>query len=217
MKIDFVSDVSCPWCAVGLHALESALARFDPPLPVTLHFQPFELNPQMAAEGEDIGEHLARKYGLSEAQLDANREALRQRGESVGFTFTSGARSRIYNTFDAHRLLHWAGLADPSGATQSTLKHALLRAYFTDGQDPSDHTVLQRLAIEAGLDADRVRTILASDEFSAETRAQEQYYLERGIHSVPAVIIDDRHLISGGQPPEVFEQALRRLSAHPNT
>ena len=83
MKIDFVSDVSCPWCAVGLHALESALARFDPPLPVTLHFQPFELNPQMAAEGEDIGEHLARKYGLSETQLAANREALRQRGESV--------------------------------------------------------------------------------------------------------------------------------------
>lgn len=211
MKIDFVSDVSCPWCAVGLHALEQALARFDPPLPVELHFQPFELNPAMAPEGEDIDAHLAAKYGLPSAQLAANREALRQRGESVGFRFTMGARSRIYNTFDAHRLLHWAGLE--GGDHQRRLKHALLRAYFTDGENPSDPAVLLRLAVEAGLDAERARALLAGHEHAAEVREREKWYLDRGIHSVPAVIIDDRHLISGGQPPEVFEQALRRLAA----
>lgn len=213
MKIDVVSDVSCPWCAVGLHALEEALARFDPPLPVELHFQPFELNPQMAPEGQDIEEHLSQKYGLNAAQLASNREALRQRGAAVGFTFTTGARSRIYNTFDAHRLLHWADLE--GGGRQAALKHALLRAYFTDGENPSDHGVLLRLAGEAGLDTARARAILAGDDYAAEVREREQWYLQRGIHSVPAVIIDDRHLISGGQPPDVFEQALRRLAATP--
>ncbi|MBL8303762.1 MAG: DsbA family oxidoreductase [Ideonella sp.] len=213
MKIDVVSDVSCPWCAVGLHALEEALARFDPPLPVELHFQPFELNPQMAPEGQDIEEHLSQKYGLNAAQLASNREALRQRGAAVGFTFTTGARSRIYNTFDAHRLLHWADLE--GGGRQAALKHALLKAYFTDGENPSDHGVLLRLAGEAGLDTARARAILAGDDYAAEVREREQWYLQRGIHSVPAVIIDDRHLISGGQPPDVFEQALRRLAATP--
>ena len=213
MKIDVVSDVSCPWCAVGLHALEEALARFDPPLPVELHFQPFELNPQMAPEGQDIEEHLSQKYGLNAAQLASNREALRQRGAAVGFTFTSGARSRIYNTFDAHRLLHWADLE--GGGRQAALKHALLKAYFTDGENPSDHGVLLRLAGQAGLDTARAQSILASDEYAAEVREREQWYLQRGIHSVPAVIIDDRHLISGGQPPDVFEQALRRLAGAP--
>jgi predicted DsbA family dithiol-disulfide isomerase len=213
MKIDVVSDVSCPWCAVGLHALEEALARFDPPLPVELHFQPFELNPQMAPEGQDIEEHLGQKYGLNAAQLASNREALRQRGAAVGFTFTSGARSRIYNTFDAHRLLHWAGLE--GGGRQAALKHALLEAYFTHGENPSDHGVLRRLAGEAGLDTARAGAILAGNDYAAEVREREQWYLQRGIHSVPAVIIDDRHLISGGQPPDVFEQALRRLAATP--
>lgn len=213
MKIDVVSDVSCPWCAVGLHALEEALARFDPPLPVELHFQPFELNPQMAPEGQDIEEHLSQKYGLNAAQLASNREALRQRGAAVGFTFTSGARSRIYNTFDAHRLLHWADLE--GGGRQAALKHALLEAYFTDGENPSDHGVLLRLAGAVGLDTARAQAILAGDEYAAEVREREQWYLQRGIHSVPAVIIDDRHLISGGQPPDVFEQALRRLAGAP--
>ena len=213
MKIDVVSDVSCPWCAVGLHALEEALARFDPPLPVELHFQPFELNPQMAPEGQDIEEHLSQKYGLNAAQLASNREALRQRGAAVGFTFTSGARSRIYNTFDAHRLLHWADLE--GGGRQAALKHALLKAYFTDGENPSDHGVLLRLAGAVGLDTARAQAILAGDEYAAEVREREQWYLQRGIHSVPAVIIDDRHLISGGQPPDVFEQALRRLAGAP--
>ena len=211
MKIDFVSDIACPWCAIGLNALEQALARIGPDLQASLHFQPFELNPQMAPEGQEIVEHLGQKYGIDAAQIAANTEAIRQRGATVGFTFGIGKRSRIYNTFDAHRLLHWAGLA--GDAPQRALKHALLKAYFTDGQNPSDPEVLVQAAIAAGLDEAGARALLASDTYTADVRQAEGFYQQQGIHSVPAVIINDRHLISGGQPVEVFERALRQIAA----
>ena len=211
MKIDFVSDVSCPWCAIGLNALEQALARIVPSLPVQLHFQPFELNPQMGADGQEIVEHLGQKYGIDAAQIAANTEAIRQRGAALGFTFGIGKRSRIYNTFDAHRLLHWAGLA--GDAPQRALKHALLKAYFTDGLNPSDPAVLLQAALAAGLDEAGARAVLTSDDYAAEVRQAESFYQQQGIQAVPAVIINDRHLISGGQPVEVFERALRQIAA----
>lgn len=213
LKIDFVSDVSCPWCAVGLSSLQTALQKLDGEVQVNLAFQPFELNPNMVPEGEDTTEHLAKKYGSTPAQAAAVRETLRERGAAVGFTFNLDKRSRIYNTFDAHRLLHWAHLEDPTGAKQLALKQGLLKAYFTEGENPGSHAVLQRTAEAVGLDGNRVREILDSDAYAAEVRAQEQLFQGLGIHSVPAVIINDRHLISGGQPPEVFEQALRQIAA----
>jgi predicted DsbA family dithiol-disulfide isomerase len=208
LRIDFVSDVSCPWCAIGLNALEQAIGRLDGDVAVDLHFQPFELNPQMAPEGEDATEHLVRKYGSTPEQLERNREAIRARGAALGFTF--GPRGRVYNTFDAHRLLHWAALEGADKAR--ALKHALLRAYFTDGEDVSSADVLVRVAAATGLDAERARAILASDEYADEVRTQERYFTDRGIHSVPAIILDGRHLISGGQPVEVFEGALRQIA-----
>ena len=209
MKIDFVSDVVCPWCVIGLRSLEVALARTGNGLQVEWHFQPFELNPQMPPEGQDIGEHLAEKYGATPEQGERTREAIRARGEALGFTFRMDRRSRIVNTFDAHRLLHWAGLE----GRQTALQHALFRAYFSDGADPSLHDVLVRAAINAGLDAERAQQVLASGAYANEVRERERFYLSQGIHAVPAVIIDDRHLIQGGQPAEVFEQALRRIAA----
>ena len=209
LRIDFVSDVSCPWCAIGLASLQQALAKLQGEVSAEIHFQPFELNPRMAPEGEDSTEHLVRKYDSSAEQIDANREAIRARGAALGFTFNMDRRSRVYNTFDAHRLLHWAELE----GRQLALKQALLRAYFTDGEDVSAHATLLRLAAEAGLDAERARQILASDEYSTEVRAQEQFFQGRGIHSVPATIVNGQHLISGGQPPEAFEQALRQIVA----
>lgn len=210
MKIDFVSDVSCPWCAIGLKSLEQALARM-PELEVQMHFQPFELNPGMAPEGEDIDEHLARKYGLPPAQLAANRERIRERGAALGFDFAQGARSRIYNTFDAHRLLHWAG--EQSARAQRDLKLSLFTAYFTEGRDPSDHALLLERAVAVGLDAEQARAVLASERYADAVRDAESLYHSLGVSSVPAVIINERHLISGGQPPEVFEQALRQIAA----
>lgn len=211
MKIDFVSDVSCPWCAIGLNALEEALARVAPGIQATLHFQPFELNPQMAAEGEDIVEHLGRKYRIDAQQIAANTEAIRQRGQSVGFSFGPGMRRRIYNTFDAHRLLHWAGLED--AGKQRALKHALFKAYFTDGLSPGDHAVLRQAAADAGLDGDAAQRILHSDAYAAEVREAEAFWHAQGISSVPAIVINERHLISGGQPAELFERALRHIAA----
>ena len=209
LHIDFVSDVVCPWCAIGLHSLEQAIAKLGDGVEVAIDFQPFELNPDLGAEGEAIDEHLARKYGASAAQLDATRDAIRQRGEELGFRF--GPRERIWNTFDAHRLLHWAALegAGPARA----LKHALLTAYFSDGADVSDRDVLVRIAEAAGLDAARARDVLVSDEFADAVREREALYFNRGIRSVPAVIINDRYLISGGQPVEVFEGAMRSVLA----
>ena len=216
LKIDFVSDVSCPWCVIGLRALDQALARVSPDVTAELRFQPFELNPTMAAEGQDITEHITEKYGISAEQAEGNREAIRQRGAALGFTFsgsnaTGGGRSRIYNTFDAHRLLHWA---ETQGEIQQrTLKEGLFKTYFTDGESPASHDVLLKLVAEVGLDATRAAEILSSEEYAAEVRAREQFYQSQGIHSVPAVIINDKHLISGGQPVEVFEQALRQIVA----
>jgi predicted DsbA family dithiol-disulfide isomerase len=205
MKIDFVSDIVCPWCAIGLASLQVALSRLDGQLQAQLHFQPFELNPDMGPDGEDIVEHLSRKYGISAEQIARNRQAIAARGEAVGFRF--GARERTYNTFDAHRLLHWAAIE----GRQLLLKMALLQAYHRDGEDVSDHGVLARIAGEAGLDEARARQILSSNEYADVVRAREWFYQSQGINGVPAVIIDDRHLISGGQPPEVFEQALHRI------
>ncbi|TPG11588.1 DsbA family oxidoreductase [Rhodanobacter glycinis] len=208
VRIDFVSDVSCPWCAIGLASLQQALAKLEGQVTADIHFQPFELNPQMTAEGEDSTEHLVLKYGSSAEQIDANRAAIRDRGAALGFTFNMDRRSRVYNTFDAHRLLHWAELE----GRHIALKQALLRAYFTDGEDVSAHDALVRLAVEAGLDAERARQMLADDEYADEVRAQEQFFMSRGIHSVPATIINGQHLISGGQPPEAFEEALRQIA-----
>ena len=208
-RIDFVSDVSCPWCVIGLKALEEALARMAGQVEAELHFQPFELNPQMPPEGQDIGEHLAQKYGATPEQSERTREAIRARGEALGFTFRMDRRSRIYNTFDAHRLLHWAGLE----GRQTALKHALFRAYFTEGANPGAHDVLLRVAGEVGLDAAAAKQVLASGAYANEVRERERFYQQQGIHAVPAVIFNERHLIQGGQPVEVFEQALRQVAA----
>ncbi len=210
MKIDFVSDIACPWCAVGLNALEMALQRMGGDIPVELHFQPFELNPQMGPQGQDAVEHLSAKYGIGPEQIARNQAAIRERGAAVGFSF--GTRGRIWNTFDAHRLLHWAGVEGPAGA-QRALKHALLQAYHGQGRNPGDAQVLIEAATTAGLDNQRAREVLGSDEFSAEVRQAESFWQQAGIRSVPSVVVNDRHLIQGGQPPEVFEQALRQIAA----
>jgi predicted DsbA family dithiol-disulfide isomerase len=209
LRIDFVSDVVCPWCAIGLASLEQALARTRGEVEAELHFQPFELNPQLGAEGADVVAYLQQKYGMTAAQVAANQESIRQRGAALGFTFDMERRRRTYNTFDAHRLLHWAG--EEGG--QRALKHALLRAYFTDGHDVSDHDTLVGIAVGVGLPAERARAILASDTYADDVRTVERFFQQQGINAVPAVIIDRKHLISGGQPVEVFERALREIAA----
>ena len=208
LQIDFVSDVACPWCAVGLNALERALERSG--IQAELHMQPFELNPTMAAEGANAAQYLKAKYGMSDEQLAGNRERITKRGAAEGFTF--GAREHVWNTFDAHRLLHWAGVEGAPGA-QRALKHALLKAYHGQGRNPGAHDVLLDLAAQVGLPGERARAVLEKNEFADEVRQAERFWQEAGIQSVPAVVIDRKHLISGGQPSEAFERALRQIAA----
>ena len=210
LRIDFVSDVDCPWCAIGLASLEEALRRVAGEIDVELHIQPFELNPQLGADGEDAVAHLKSKYGIDDAQVAANQEAIRARGEALGFTFDMARRRRIHNTFDAHRLLHWAH--GEGGGAQLALKRALLKAYFTEGRDVADHDTLVEIAVSVGLDAVRAREVLASGEFAEDVRTIEKFFTDAGVSGVPAIIFERKHLISGGQPPEVFERALRQIA-----
>lgn len=211
LKIDFVSDVACPWCAVGLFSLEKALDRLQGEVKAELHFQPFELNPDMGPGGQDLGEHLTQKYGSTAEQQAQIRETITARGAEVGFTFAPGGRGRVYNTFDAHRLLAWAE-GQGEGA-QRQLKKALLAAYQGRAECIEDHEVLLAVVLEVGLDAVAARDVLETQACADEVRAFEQRYQRAGIRSVPAIIINDQYLISGGQPVEVFEQSLRQIAA----
>ena len=210
LKIDFVSDIACPWCAVGLGALEMALQRLQGQVQADLHFQPFELNPQMPPGGQDLGEHLTQKYGSTPEQQAQIRQTIAARGAEVGFEFHPGGRGRVYNTFHAHRLLHWA---ESQGAgAQHALKKAFLQAYQGRAECMEDAEVLLAAVACAGLDKQAAREVLHSDAHAVQVRERQQFYAQAGIRSVPAVIINDQHLISGGQPVEVFEQALRRIA-----
>lgn len=209
LRIDFVSDISCPWCAVGLASLQQAISRL-PDIGVELHFQPFELNPNMPLEGQNSMAHIAAKYDIGFDEVSRNRERIRERGAELGFAFNTDGESRVYNTFDAHRLLHWAGTLE--GGKQLALKWNLLKGYFSDNDDVSDRETLVRIASDSGLDEKITADILDSDQYADDVRSSETYFRDRGIQSVPAIIIDGQHLISGGQPPDVFERALLELS-----
>lgn len=206
IKIDFVSDVSCPFCIIGLHSLEAALERLGDLVAAEIQFQPFELNPDMSSEGQNAGEHFLQKLGR--AVPAETRQAIQDRAAEVGFAMRTNDETRIYNSFDAHRLLHWAGLE----GRQAALKHRLFELYFTEGGNPSDRDALVDTAAKAGLDAEAAREVLTSGRYADEVRVAEQHWRAAGINAVPSVVINDRYLITGGQPVETFEQALRTIA-----
>ncbi|AQH03236.1 disulfide bond formation protein DsbA [Burkholderia sp. KK1] len=205
LQIDFVSDIACPWCAVGLSSLQRALERLGDAVDANITLHPFELNPDMKPEGERIVDYLGRKYGRTPAQIEETQATIRERGAREGFTF--GERNWVYNTFDAHRLLHWARLE----GRQLPLKLALLAAYHGDGKDVSNAEVLIEAARSAGLDGDRAHEVLQSGLYADEVRAEEHEFQQLGIQSVPAIIFDRKYLVSGGQPHEAFEEAIRKI------
>ncbi|MFP6562294.1 DsbA family oxidoreductase [Paraburkholderia sp. B3] len=205
LKIDFVSDIACPWCAIGLSSLQLALERLGDKVDAQIVLHPFELNPQMGPDGESIVDYLGKKYGRTPEQIAETQAMIRERGAEVGFAF--GTREHVYNTFDAHRLLHWAGLE----GKQVPLKLALLRAYHGEGKDMGNHDVLVEAAQSVGLDAAQAREVLQNGAYADEVRAEEQQYQAMGIHSVPSIIFNDRYLLSGGQPVAAFEQAIGQI------
>jgi len=206
LKIDFISDVSCPWCIIGLRALDQALEHLGEEVQAQIHFQPFELNPKMVPEGQEIFEHIAEKYGSTREQYQANAENIRERGAELGFVFKPGER-RIYNTFDALRLLHWAELE----GKQQALKEALFTAYFSQHADVSSHKVLADVAQKVGLDRVRAEAVLASDQYAALVRELEELWVTRGVSSVPTIVFNDQYAVTGGQPVDVFVGAIRQI------
>ena len=207
LRIDFVSDITCPWCAIGLTGLEQALARLVGAVLVELHFQPFELNPDIPRSGEPIADYVMRKYGAGAAELARRQTLIRARGAEVGLALAE--RTHVYNTFDAHRLLHWAGLE----GRQRELKHSLLAAYHVRRENPALSEVLLAAAVEAGLDPRRARDVIDGGAHADDVRASVRRWRELGIDAVPSVVVDGRWLIQGSQPVDVFEEALRRIAA----
>lgn len=208
LKIDFVSDVSCPWCIIGYKALELALQSLSPEIQADITWQPFELNPAMPIEGQEITEHITQKYGITIEQSEQSREVIKQRGLDVGYEFGNRGGGRIYNTFDAHRLLHWA----KEQGKQTELKLALFDLYFKQSGNPSDHQQLLETVEKVGLDPELAKQIVDTNQYEQEVRKLQHHYQALGISSVPAVIVNNKHLISGGQPADVFEQALRDIA-----
>lgn len=212
-KIDIVSDVSCPWCIIGYQGLQKALSELTASIQADIAWHPFELNPAMPPEGQEIVEHITQKYGISIEQSEQNRAAIKQRGLDVGYEFGNRGGGRIYNTFDAHRLLHWA----ESQGKQTALKLALFDLYFQQSGNPSDHDQLLNVAEKVGLAREAASSVLASEEFANEVRNEQQHYRQMGISSVPAFIINNKYLISGGQPPEMFVKALTDIAQKQET
>jgi predicted DsbA family dithiol-disulfide isomerase len=212
IKIDFVSDVTCGWCAVALNSLEQALrAAAGPDVKAEIHFHAFELNPDMPQDGENLLDHLKHKYG--EQAAFNYFTATRLYGSEVGFPFKLNEHSRIYNTFIAHRLLHWAGLRGQE--QQTKLKHALFHAHFTENKDPGDIDVLLECAEKAELDIIEAAQILNSDAYSADVRGAESEWLSKGVHAVPTIVINDRYEIVGARPVDMIEKALRSVIEQP--
>lgn len=207
LDIQFISDVMCPWCVVGLGNLNKALAELDEQVIAQMTFQPFELNPDMPAEGQNFREHIIEKYGISAEQSAQNRAMIQARGKELDFDFNFTDHSRMRNSFDAHRLLHWAEIE----GKQAELKGALFIAHFTHNQDVSDHSILTKVAASVGLDPIIAQSILAENRFAEEVRQQERFWQQHGVQSVPTVIINNKYAISGGQPSETFKQAIEQI------
>jgi len=216
-SIKIVSDVSCPWCVIGYRALQSAIDELGLQELVKISWKPFELNPNMPLEGQDRAEHIQQKYGLSAEQAKANRKNLIDRGRLEDYEFKFADDGRVYNTFNAHRLIHWAG----EYGLQTELKLALFDLYFQEGGNPSNEEDLLKCVEQVGLSKDIARQILTSDNFAGEVIEQREQNHQNGISAVPAFIFNNNYLVSGGQPKESFIQVLNELekekSKNPST
>ena len=200
ITVDIVSDVVCPWCIIGYKKLEKAMRQFEGRASFELAWHAFELNPSMPPEGQDIAEHMAQKYGATPEQSKSNRERLRDAGSELDFEFSYHENMRMVNTFDAHRLLHWAG----ETGKQTALKLALFKAHFTDGKDVSDHETLISVASSVGFDEKRARDLLSTDLYADEVRATEAEWQDRFITGVPAFIFNKKFMVPGAQDADVF-------------
>lgn len=205
--LDIVSDVVCPWCAIGYKRLEQAMNTLKGEIEFQIDWHPFELNPQMPPEGEEIFEHLSRKYGLTRDAALQNQAQIASLGQELGLNFQFGPERRIHNTFDAHRILHWARTHNK----QTEFYLALFDEYFGKGNNPAAPEVLVRVADELGLNAQEASDVVASDRYAEEVRAEQRQY-QQGIQAVPGFIVNQTYLISGAQDPDTLVRAFRDIA-----
>ena len=207
LRIDIVSDIVCPWCVVGYRQLDQALQQSG--TQADIHWHPFELNPDMPQSGQNLTEHICEKYGMDKAQSEDNRQQLVSIGNTLGFTFAYDESSRMLNTFKAHQLLHWAGLHD----REHELKQALFTSYFTEQQDISDEAVLADAAANVGLDRTEALKTLQSEIYASVVRQRESHWTNQGIRGVPAMIVNEKYLLSGAQGVDNYLQMIAQLEA----
>lgn len=207
LQIDIVSDVVCPWCIVGFRQLDAALKQEN--VRARLRWHPFELNPTMRPEGQNLREHIAEKYGSPPEQSQQARDRLTALGAELGFDFNFNDDSRIVNTFAAHQLLDWA----ETQGRQHPLKLALFEAYFTHQQDVSDPEILLSAVETAGLNPDAARAALASGAHAQPVREKQQFWTSRGISGVPSMVFGGKYLLTGAQGTDTYAQVLRRCLA----
>lgn len=206
LRIDIVSDVVCPWCVIGYRQLATALQATG--AAHEIHWHPFELNPQMPREGQNLREHLAEKYGSTPEQSEQNRARLASIGGEVGFALNFSDDMRMHNTFNAHQLLHWANLS----GRQHDLKQAMFAAHFTDRRNLSDDAVLADIAAEIGLDRAEAMAVLADQRYASDVRADEEHWVRQGINGVPAMVFEGRYLVTGAQGVENYTGILDQLA-----
>ena len=207
LQVDIVSDVVCPWCIIGYKQLEKALAMLPAPVQMSLRWHPFELNPRMPAEGQDLGEHLAGKYGTTPEQGGAARQRLTDLGHSLGFEFDYFEGMRMVNTFKAHQLLHWAG----EQGSQTALKLALFEAFFSQRKDVSDIEVLVDTAAGVGLPREEAAAVIEDQRFAEVVRAEQQQWLDREVHAVPTFVFNGRYQVPGAQEAETFVRVIDKI------
>ena len=206
LRLDIISDVVCPWCIVGFKRLESVFSDF-PDVEFDVHWHPFELNPQMAAEGENLKEHIKGKYGTTDEESAVSREKLRAFGAEYDFAFNYADDMRMYNTFDAHRLLYWA----QTQGKQHELKLALFEAFFSRRENIGDRSVLVDVAVSVGLNRDQAKAVLEEDQYHNEVRGEEQFWQKNGIQGVPAVVFEKKYLVTGAHSPEGYKEVVGKL------
>ncbi len=204
LTIEIVSDVSCPWCIIGYLSLQKALRILAEDIDLDVRWHAFELNPAMGKEGQNLVQHVVEKYGLTPDESATNRRMIVEKGAELDFNFNFGPQTKIYNTFDAHRLIHWSKRT----GQQTVLKLALFEAYFSKGQDPSNHQDLLDVVEEVGLDRNEAEDILKTDRFKQEVRQEQEFYRQMGIEAVPTFIFNKKYAMTGGQPVEAFERAI---------
>ncbi len=209
LRIDIVSDVMCPWCVIGYRQLAAALDATG--TAHEIHWHPFELNPKMPPEGQNLREHVAEKYGSTPEQSEESRVRMTAIGAEVGFAFGFSDDMRMHNTFNAHQLLHWANLS----GRKHDLKQALFTAHFTERRNLSDDAVLADVAAGIGLDRAEALAVLADQRFAADVRAAENHWIGQGIQGVPAVVFEGRHLVTGAQGVENYKNILDQLAKMP--